>query len=210
MTQPVPPEESQLPEESQPPVERASASVLSDAEIDRLSDEQRADLMLRLHRDVELTLPRNLSVRTVRRARMSLLTISSVVLVPWIVYLATSLPTEYQASHWPETWAGYDVGLASMMALTVLLGARRSPLVVLTSFATGVLLVCDAWFDMMTAEPHDLPEAIASAALAELPIAALLMISSLRILHHLAVRTWGLEPGQPIWHWRMVHLGGPR
>lgn len=187
-----------------------TASVLSDAEIDALTDAQRADLMLRLHRDVELTLPRNLSVRTVRRARMSLLTISSVVLVPWIVYLATSLPTEYQARHWPETWAGYDVGLALMMAVTVLLGALRSPLVVLTSFATGILLVCDAWFDMMTAEPRDRSEAIVSAALAELPLAAMLLISSLRILHHLAVRTWALEPGQPIWHWRMVDLGGPR
>ncbi len=39
---------------------------------------------------------------------------------------------------------------------------------------TGTMLVCDAWFDVTTSRPGDeLLQAIGSAALAELPLAAL-------------------------------------
>jgi hypothetical protein len=40
--------------------------------------------------------------------------------------------------------------------------------------ATGTMLVCDAWFDVTTSRPGDeLLQAIGSAGLAELPLAAL-------------------------------------
>jgi hypothetical protein len=43
--------------------------------------------------------------------------------------------------------------------------------VILTSFASGILLVCDAWFDFTTAEPKGIWWSAASAVLIELPIA---------------------------------------
>lgn len=193
---------------SEPPAtEPQSAGVLSDAEIEALTDEQRAELMLRLHRDVPL--PGRLTLRAVRRARMALLVLSAVVLVPWIVHLAGTLPTDYEVHHWTTTWVGYDIGLALIMAVTVVLGLLRSPLVILTSFSTGVLLLSDAWFDIVTASPADRGESILSAVFAEVPIALLLMLGALRILRHMAVRTWRLEPGQSIWRWRMIDLPEP-
>jgi hypothetical protein len=45
-----------------------------------------------------------------------------------------------------------------------------------------VLLICDAWFDVMTAGPHDLWVSALTATLVELPLAVILIITALRIL----------------------------
>ncbi|MBB4855978.1 hypothetical protein HNP40_003392 [Mycobacteroides chelonae] len=39
---------------------------------------------------------------------------------------------------------------------TAVRGLPRRQLLVLTAFSTGVLLICDAWFDVMTAGPSEL------------------------------------------------------
>jgi hypothetical protein len=45
-----------------------------------------------------------------------------------------------------------------------------------------VLLICDAWFDVMTAGPHDLWASALTATLVELPVAVILIATALRML----------------------------
>jgi hypothetical protein len=70
---------------------------------------------------------------------------------PWIVYLGFTLPANYVAQNWPATWIGFDCLLVAFMAATAVLAWLRRQLVMLTAFTTGVLLICDAWFDILTA-----------------------------------------------------------
>jgi hypothetical protein len=115
------------------------------------------------------------------------------------VYLAYSLPDKYVAHNWPVTWVGFDILLLLFMAATALLGLLRRQLLILTAFTTGVLLFCDAWFDVMTAGPTDRTLSILTAVLGELPLAALLITGALRILRLTATRLYFLDPGMPLW-----------
>ena len=117
-----------------------------------------------------------------RRLRMTVLLLGAILLVPWIGYLAVSLPRRYVAHNWDRTWVGFDVLLLAMLLLTAVLGLRRRPLAVLTGFATGLLLVCDAWFDVMTADADDIVLSLVTAVVVELPLAALLVTGSLQRL----------------------------
>ena len=114
------------------------------------------------------------------RLRMTVLLLGAILLVPWIVYLSVSLPRRYVAHNWDRTWVGFDVLLLAMLLLTAVLGLRRRPLVVVTGFATGLLLVCDAWFDVMTADTDDIALSLLTAVVVELPLAALLITASLQ------------------------------
>ena len=68
------------------------------------------------------------------------------------------------------------------MTATTVLGFTHHHLLTLFAFTTGVLLVCDAWFDVLTAKRGDLVVAVLTAALGELPLAAVLIVGSLRIV----------------------------
>jgi hypothetical protein len=67
------------------------------------------------------------------------------------------------------------------MIATAVLGFLHHHLLTLFAFATGVLLVCDAWFDVLTARRGDLFVSVLIAALGELPLAAVLIVGTLRI-----------------------------
>lgn len=103
-------------------------------------------------------------------------------LVPWIVYLALTLPQNYSAQHWRATWVGFDILLLSFMIGTAVLGFLRHSLLTPIAFTTGVLLVCDAWFDIMTARRGDMMVSVLSALFGELPLAAILIIGTLRMI----------------------------
>jgi hypothetical protein len=85
------------------------------------------------------------------------------------------------------------------MVTTAVLVFLRRQLVLLTAFTTGVLLICDAWFDVMTAGPHDLWVSALTATLVELPLAVILITTALRILRLTVTRSWLLDPGMPPW-----------
>jgi hypothetical protein len=120
-------------------------------------------------------------------------------LIPWIVYLSITLPDRYIANNWIATWVGFDTLLLLFMASTAVLGLLRRQLLILTGFTTGVLLVCDAWFDVMTAAPADRWLSVLTATLGELPLAAVLITGALRILRLTATRLYALDPGMPLW-----------
>jgi hypothetical protein len=130
-----------------------------------------------------------------RRLLLVIITASAVALVPWIVDLAVSLPHRYVANHWKLAWVGFDLILLSFLGATAWLGWRRRQLVLLTSFTTGVLLCCDAWLDLTTARPGDLPLSLVSACV-EIPLAILLFQASWRLLR-LTVSAYGEATHQP-------------
>lgn len=173
--------------------------MLSDEQIATMSPQERRDLIKRLARPVEDFVPSHRWLRRTREVRILLLVGSAVVLVPWIAYLAVTLPRHYVADNWDVTWVGFDVLLLVMMVATAVLGYLRRQMLVLTAFATGVLLVCDAWFDVMTAAPSDRWLSVLTAALGELPLAAVLITGALRILRLTATRLYVLDPGMPLW-----------
>jgi hypothetical protein len=171
---------------------------VSDAQIAAMSAAERRELITRLERPLDEVLPESTLVR-VRRVRLVLMTGAIIGLIPWTVYLAISLPDKYIAHNWPATWVGFDVLLLSFMATTAVLGLLRRQLLVLTAFTTGILLVCDAWFDVMTAAPSDRWLSVLTAVLGELPLAVLLITGALRILRLTATRLYVLDAGMPLW-----------
>jgi hypothetical protein len=97
----------------------------------------------------------------------------ALVLIPWIALLFVTLPGHYVVNHWPLAWGGFDVVLGLALATTGVLVARRSPYAEVTATVTGTLLCCDAWFDVLTSRgTSDVAQAVASAVLIELPLAA--------------------------------------
>lgn len=102
------------------------------------------------------------------------LLVCAVVLIPWTALLFATLPRHYVANHWRLAWGGFDVGLGVALAATAVMVARRSPFAEVTATITGTLLCCDAWFDVLTSRgASDVAQAVASAVLIELPLAAL-------------------------------------
>lgn len=174
------------------------APGLSDAQIAAMSDADRRDLIERLERPLsEVVAPSTL--RRVRRLRLVLVVGASIGLLPWMAYLAQTLPEKYVAHNWPATWLGFDVILLVFMVSTAVLGVLRRQLLILAAFTTGVLLACDAWFDVMTAAPADRLLSTLGAILVELPLAIILITGALRILRLTATRLYLVHPGTSLW-----------
>lgn len=101
---------------------------------------------------------------------------AALLLVPWTVWLSSSLPISHLDSHWKVAWIGFNCGLICSLALTAYFARRRSGWVIVAATATATLLLTDAWFDTLTATIG--PEYVASlvsAACAEVPLAVLLL-----------------------------------
>ena len=99
------------------------------------------------------------------------LALIALTLVPWALWLATTLPSHEVAEHWDIAWAGLDLMLAAALLATAVSAWRRGPLLQACAACAGTLLVVDAWFDLLTSNGRDLTYAIVLAALAELPLA---------------------------------------
>jgi hypothetical protein len=95
----------------------------------------------------------------------------SVVLIPWIVYLAFSLPTRQVSRHYAAAWVGFDVFELIALGATGYLALRRSRYLALAAASAATLLVCDAWFDVLTSPRHQVLESIVLAVVIELPLA---------------------------------------
>ena len=71
-------------------------------------------------------------------------------------------------------WAGFDLFEALALAATVVAMARRSVFVTVFASVAGTALLCDAWFDLVTAQPgREFGWALLFALVGELPLAAL-------------------------------------
>jgi hypothetical protein len=103
----------------------------------------------------------------------------ALILLPWIVYLAYSLPSRQVSADYDVAWAGFDVLLLVALAGTGYFALRRSRYLATTAAATATLLVVDAWFDVMTTLPGQRLEPVAMAVLVELPLASVCVWLSL-------------------------------
>ena len=172
---------------------------LSDARIAAMSPDERRDLIHRLQRPLDEVLPPTVA-RRMRRTRLSLMVGGSIALIPWIVYLGFSLPPNYVAQNWPATWMGFDCLLIAYMTATAVLVLLRRQLLLFTAFTTGVLLICDAWFDVLTAGTgRNLAVPVLTAILGELPLAVIMITGAVRIMRLTATRLWFLDPETPLW-----------
>jgi hypothetical protein len=104
----------------------------------------------------------------------------ALLLPAWALYLAVVLPREHVAPNWDVVWVGLDLALAALAAAAVLAFRRRSPWTPVLSGALAAALVCDAWFDVLTSDGSDRWHAVALAAFAELPVAALAAVVGVR------------------------------
>jgi len=112
-----------------------------------------------------------------RRTRLWLLLVLggvAIALFPWTAYLSATLPSEHVTHHWQVAWAGFDLFEAVALVGTVMAILRRSVFVTVLASVAGTALLCDAWFDLVTAEPgREFGWALLFALVGELPLAAL-------------------------------------
>ena len=109
--------------------------------------------------------------RLVRWAGPSFL-LFSLILLPWIGYIARSLPSRQLSPHYDIAWAGFDVILLAGLASTAYCALRRSRYLTTAASATATLLIVDAWFDCMTTPAGQRWQSFLLCALVELPLAA--------------------------------------
>jgi hypothetical protein len=103
------------------------------------------------------------------------LVVVAIGLIPWTLFLAYSLPSRHvQTDFYDVGWAGFDVLLATMLALTGIGLLRRAYWTQGTAASVATLLVCDAWFDVLGSS-HDGERLVALmlAIFAELPTAVI-------------------------------------
>ena len=94
-------------------------------------------------------------------------------LLPWTIWLATSLEPHHETTQWDLAWSGFDTGLALVFLLTAIAALRGSPWVGACAAALGTLLIADAWFDIVLESHYDERRmAVLLALFVELPTAA--------------------------------------
>jgi Zn-dependent protease with chaperone function len=194
--------------------------MITDAELRELGDEQRADLMRRL---VALDMARGAAgweesptplppaAVHAKHRFLLIITLACAALIPWIAVLAWNLPPDYVVANWAATWVGLDTVLLACLASTAWLAYRSRQMVIVMALVTGTLLLCDAWFDVLTASSQtDVILSVVSAVLVEIPLGVLLFGGALRLIRLTVHRAWALagHPGK-VRLWRVPLLVPP-
>jgi len=103
-----------------------------------------------------------------------LLTLSAAGLLPWTLWLTFTLPSRHVTEHYDIAWVVFDCALFVAFADTAWCAVKALQWLVPLAAVTGTMLVCDAWFDVMTSiGSGDATEAVLEAVFAELPLALL-------------------------------------
>jgi hypothetical protein len=178
--------------------------VIDEAQVRAMSPEERrqlARLLAAIDERHMLSDP-----RLVARRRIALLLCMAccVVLAGWIAVLMVTLPKHYTASHWRGAWVGFDLALLAAFAATAWASWRERQILVLLLMATGTLLCCDAWFDLvLDIGTREFPMSVASAVIAELPLAFMLFNAARRLMRMgvgVVMELEGIdEPVPPLW-----------
>jgi hypothetical protein len=137
-----------------------------------------------------------------RRRLFIALTVGSCVwMVPWIVYLAFTLPGNHPADQWSATWTGFDMALLATLAGTALAILGKRQVAIVGMLVTSTLLVCDAWFDVMLSWGADeFPLSVVTALGGELPLAGLCFYAARRLIRLTMHAAWlrsGLTGAEP-------------
>ncbi len=106
------------------------------------------------------------------------------VLLPWIVYLALTLPKRDLDIHYRAAWVGFDALLVLAMLRTAYYAFRADSRVLFPATVTATLLIVDAWFDVTTSSGRQaVLFALALAIFVEIPSAAFTVHMS-RVISH--------------------------
>jgi hypothetical protein len=133
----------------------------------------------------------------------------SLMLLPWTIYLAVTLPSRQLSPHYDIAWTGFDVILLIGLGAVAYFALRRSRYLAVSASMSATLLVVDAWFDIMTSPGDQLAQSIVLAAVVELPLAALCLWLSLHT-EHLAERRITLLLAKGRWSLRRRPTGDAR
>ena len=181
-----------------------------------LSHAERAEVLRHLQLPTAKEVPSRQEQGPARRWVVRFLALCCVALIPWTIGLAVTLPRSYLVGNWPLAWTGFDVILLGCLSTTAWALWKQRQVAVPASMITSALLLCDAWFDILTAHGgRCLAASIATAVFGELPIAVLLGAISLRLLHANVRAARGAEPdaaSQPLWRTPLINaaeLGDP-
>ena len=107
---------------------------------DPVADAQRPRRRFRFHR------------ASSRRAQVAppVFLAGAVFLIPWTVFLGLTLPPKYDARNWGVLWTGFDAALISVLLLAAWAARYRRRSLATITIVAGTLLICDAWFDMVS------------------------------------------------------------
>jgi putative effector of murein hydrolase LrgA (UPF0299 family) len=146
-----------------------------------------------------------------RRAALVVLA-GGVSLIPWTVGLAVTLPRRYLVGTWTITWIGFDVVLIGCFSVTAWALWKQRQVAVPATMVTSVLLLCDAWFDVLTAHRGgDLLISTMTALFVEIPIAIGLAAMSTRLLRagmRMPASTADPAPTRSLWRAPLCQHGG--
>lgn len=95
-----------------------------------------------------------------------------VCMVPWIVYLALTIPQHSRAAHYDIAWIGFDCAMWAVLASLAVCAWRRSPAIGAVAAVAATMLCVDGWFDVTTSDGHgELVVSLIEALCVELPLA---------------------------------------
>ena len=157
--------------------------MIDEGDLRRMSPDERRQLARLLSSIDEPHVLRDNRARWRRRVALLLSMGSCVVLAAWIAVLMLTLPKHYTAGHWRGAWVGFDLALLGAFAATAWAAWRERQALIILLTVTGTLLCCDAWFDViLDIGTRNIWESVASAALAELPLAFIMFTAARRLV----------------------------
>ena len=103
-------------------------------------------------------------------------------LIPWTILLSYLLPRHYNSHNWDLAWVGFDILEIILFGLTAFLAFKKSLWTSLCSGMLSILLLVDAWFDVLTSKPGiSRDRSILEALIIELPLFLLSIYISIRM-----------------------------
>jgi len=85
---------------------------------------------------------------------LTILLVAATALIVWTIFLGLTLPRKYDAGHWDLLWTGFDIGLFCVLGYAAWAAWFRRQVLATTAIVAGTLLLCDAWFDIITSIGH--------------------------------------------------------
>jgi hypothetical protein len=184
--------------------EGVKVPIPSPSDIESWSDSEREHVARLLAKKVAST-REAFGIFVLRQLSIAVTLGAAVLLVPWIMWLAHTLPITEKTQAWSLAWIGFDSILAVVLVSTAWLGYKRRQIALVGLIISGSMMLTDAWFDItLSWGTHGLAGAILSAVLVEVPLGLLLITSALLIMRRsaaLVAKLRGLPgPSPSMWH----------
>ncbi len=122
------------------------------------------------------------------RLLSTIMIVAVVIMVPWTIFLAVTLPTHFRAHDWSVAWVGFDSVLMAVLLATAWAAWYRRQILAMMSVVAATMLLCDAWFDITTSfGTSGEPLTIVTALIGNIPLAVFFFWLARRIMVRTAV-----------------------